>query len=85
VRVNTRPDKLDLEALDDLGRHPGFAIYTAHLREVYADLLRQLKSAATWEDTLRIQGQIRQVELVLEQPKVIGDKIRKRLAKDAAE
>jgi hypothetical protein len=79
VRVRIDPDRLDLEALQDWLRHPGYAIYRERLTQAHGQLLDQLKRAPSWEESLKLQGRIHEIERDLALPGVIAADIRKRL------
>jgi hypothetical protein len=51
-----RLDNLDLERLEDLANHPGFALVTAQLQQAVEQETSRLLTAPTWEDVLKARG-----------------------------
>jgi hypothetical protein len=78
LRVRIDPDSLDLETLRDWLAHPGYRIYRERVAQAHAQLIDQLKRAPSWEEALKLQGRIHEIERDLELPSVIAADIRKR-------
>lgn len=78
MKVHYTPDALDLERLEDLERHPGYALILSRITECLDRETQQALIAEDWTRTQQARAKREALLWVLQLPKQVGDEIRKR-------
>ena len=75
--MKARGDRLDISQLEELATYsPAYQRIRDRIEETIFRWTKDLKTASTWEDCIRLQACISTLEMVQSLPKILTDEMR---------
>jgi hypothetical protein len=81
MNLRTGPDEIDLEQLHETCESPGYGLIAERIAQARKDASRKLEVAGTWEEALKLQGEVAALDEVAAMPKRIAFVIAQRSQK----